>query len=329
MTDFTKSTGDNGTMLIRDIQGKVQFWLRAAAAVAQADLPYGFTVNGVTDTVNTFNFKSGGEWQMIRQWTVTTTQTVTFRLGQTGPSLGGPTNFSAFIDRNTTPDPPDKLWVTLLTSTSLVLNFSDGDSNGGDPIDSRQIAYRKTNQTADSNVYKASDGSTSITGLTPGASYYFYARTHNRWGYSPYGPRLPVTMLDEPDPPGIVSFKNITQIGVTVTFVDGDTNGTAITGRQVGYSLSSTGDPTTIVAYSGATAVTGLKPATKYYFRSRTKNSVGWSTWGAASSFTTLSGVRINVNGVWKNAVPYVKVGGVWKLVRPWGRQYGYWEETT
>lgn len=330
MTDWTRSTGTNGTMMIRDIQGKIQFWLKAAPQVG-GYLQYRFTVNGVTDSNNVFDFKTGGDWQLVRQWTVSTTQTVEFYLYQTaGPSLGGPTNLSAYIDRNTIPEAPS-LASGLITATSVQINMSDGDSNGGDPIDLRRVSWNIAGEPLADGTFRTIENSKafSIGGLTPGAKYYFYGQTHNRWGWSAYGPRLTVQMLDEPNQPGVVKFSKITQIGVTTTFTDGDTGGTAITARQVGWSLSATGDPTTIVAYSGATAVTGLKPATKYYFRSRTKNSVGWSAWSASSTVTTLSGVRINVNGVWKNAVPYVKVNGVWKLVRPWGRQYGYWEETT
>lgn len=330
MTDFTRSTGDNGTMLIRDIQGKVQFWLRAAAPVG-GFITYRATINGnVNDYV--FDFQTGGAWQMLKQWTVgpAASQTVQFYLYKTaGPSLGGPTNLSAFINRDTVPEEPT-LKASLITDTSVYLAISDGDSNGGDPIDKRQFAWRLTTQTADDNQYRTiDDKDTTVNGLLSGRSYYFYARTHNTHGYSTYSPRVLVTTLDQPDTPGLVKFSEITQVSVKTTFTDGDNGGTAITGRQVGWSLSSTGDPTTIVTYNGPTTVGGLLPARKYYFRSRTKNSVGWSAWGTASSVTTLSGVRINVNGVWKQAIPYVKVNGVWKLARPWGRQYGYWEETT
>ena len=294
-------------------------------------ITYRATINDkVQDYV--FDFQTGGAWQLLKQWTVGPgdSQTVEFYLYKTaGPSLGGPTNLSAFIDRNTVPEQPT-LKASLITSTSAYFAISDGDSNGGDPIDMRHIQWNVAGKPlADGFVRPITDKEVSIGGLLSGTTYYFYAQTHNRHGWSAYSPRVTVTTLDEPDKPGIVRFSEITQISVKTTFTDGDNGGTAITARQVGWSASSTGDPTTIVNYNGPTTVNGLLPARKYYFRSRTKNSVGWSAWGAASSVTTLSGVRININGVWKQAIPYVKVNGVWKLARPWGRQYGYWEETT
>lgn len=331
MTDYTKSTGSSGTMMIRDTAGKVQFWLRAGSATFNHNLLYGYTVNGVTDNTNRFDFDSGGAWQMLRQWTVSSSQTVTFRLGDSGTSgLGGPTSFSQAINRDTVPDEPSACRASLITATSVVIKFSDPADNGGDAIDLREIVYRKTTDAADDLTHVSSwDRDSTITGLSPGTAYYFWARVHNSVGYSTYGPRITVTTLDDPDPPGVVSFSEITQTSVRTKFIDGDTNGTAILERQVGYALVS-GLPTTLKTYTNpSTVVTGLSPATKYYFRSRTRNSVGWSNWGPITSFTTLAGVRINVGGVWKTAIPYVRVGGVWKVARPWGRQFGYWEEST
>jgi len=231
----------------------------------------------------------------------------------------------------TRPGEPSAPRDNNITSTSVYITFSDPSDNGGDAIDARQIAYRITGSAhADELTNISSDKSTTVTGLQPGTSYYFWARVHNSYGWSTYGPHITVTTLNKPDAPGIVSLSAVTQVSVRASFVDGDTNGAAILERQIGYTTSAVVvTPTTILTYSGATTVTGLAPATKYYFRSRTRNSVGWSSWSTASTVTTLAGVRINVNGVWKSAVPYVKVAGVWKLARPWGRQFGYWEEST
>lgn len=334
MVDYTKSTGSSGTMMIRDSGGKVSFWLRAGSSTFNHNLLWGFTVNGVTDNDNRFDFNSGGSWQMVKQWTVTTSQNVVFRIGDSGTGgLGGPTNFTQAINRDTVPDPPSIPRASLITATSVVISFDDPADNGGDAIDLREIVYRKTTDASDDLTHISSwDRNSTFTGLTPGASYYFWARVHNSVGYSNYGPRLTVKMLDEPGRPGIVSFSEITQVSVKAAFVDGPSNGTAIIGRQIGYfSGFTTGviAPTTILTYNGPTVVTGLLPATSYLFFSRTRNSVGWSDWSPGSSVRTLSGVRVNVGGVWKNAVPYVNVGGVWKIARPWGRQFGYWEETT
>lgn len=330
MTDYTKSTGSSGTMMIRDTGGKVQFWIKAGSGTFAYQMPWGFTVNGTTDNSNEFRFESGGNWQMIRQWTVSSSQTVTFRLYDTGTSgLGGPTTFPHEINRDTVPDEPSACRASLITATTAFIQFTDPADNGGDAINSRQIAYRLPAAPSGTETVVSSDGSTTLSGLSPGTSYYVWARVHNSIGYSTYGPRITIKTLDNPDAPGVVSFSEIEQTSVKVTFVDGDTGGTGVIQRQVGYSTSTwVSIPTTIVIYNGKTLVPNLQPATKYYFRSRTINSVGSSSWGPVSTVTTLAGVRINVNGVWKNGIPYVRVSGVWKVGRPWIRLFGYWEDS-
>jgi hypothetical protein len=327
VTDYLKSTGSTGQMMIRDTGTRVEFWLRAGSATFNHDLGWGFTVNGVTDNSNTFDFKSGGAWQMLRSWAVSSTQTVYFRLQDSGTSgLGGPTVHQININRATPPGKPSVPNASLITSTSVFISFSDGD-NGGAAIDSRQIG-RAFTSTGSKTLY-SSDGSTSITGLTPGTKYYFWARTHNSEGYGGWSDQRIVNTLETPSVPGLVSVSGITQTTVVAQFTDADSGSSPILERQVGYSLTTSATPTTVLGYSGPTTITGLVPGTLYYFRSRTRNSVGFSAWSAYTTARTIAGAFVNVAGVWKPAIPYVKVAGVWKIARPWGRQYGYWEEST
>jgi hypothetical protein len=105
--------------------------------------------------------------------------------------------------------------------------------------------------------------------------------------------------------------------------------GSTVTGYEIGYSTSSTGNPTTSVAAVSPQVVTGLTPGTVYYFRTRAKSSVGWSAWSGAASIRTIAGAYIKVGAEWKLAVPYVKVGGVWKIAEPWVKNVGVWKRTT
>lgn len=326
MTDWFKDTGSSGQMRIRDTGTRVEFALKAGSATFNHDLGWGYTVNGVTDNSNSFDFQSGGSWQTLRTFAVSESQTVYFRLQDSGTSgLGGPTVFSHAIDRAAPPNPPPKPSYSNVTSNSIYVTFSDGANNGA-PIDQRQIGYG-TNSASPSQTV-SSDGSTTITGLTPGTRYYFRARTHNSEGWSPWSVYTGATMLDEPSAPGGVSVGNITQTSVSVSFKDPtDTGGSAILERQIGYGTYPA-TPTTTVNYPGPITISNLKPGTQYYFRSRTRNAVGWSPWSAATIATTIAGAFVKVGGVWKPAVPYVRVGGVWKVARPWGRIVGYWEDT-
>jgi hypothetical protein len=330
MVDYTKSTGSSGTMRIRDLGYRIEFHLKAGSSTFNHSLPYGFTVNGNTDNSNSFDFVSGGDWQLIRAWNVSSTQTVTFRLGDSGTSgLGGPTTLAAVINRATAPSAPPKPTYNAVTATSVHVILVDGDANGAD-IDSRRIGWSLSSTGNPTGYYTITDHTQTISGLTPGARYYLKAAMHNSEGWSPWGAFTGVTMLDVAAAPGIVQISEVTQTSVRATFADpADTGGAPVLERQLGWSNSAAGNPTTTATYGGSTTVAGLTPGLTYYFRSRTRNSVGWSPWSAATSVMLIAGAYVKVGGVWKKAVPYVKVGGVWKAHRPWGRQFGYWEETT
>ena len=233
MTDYDKATGSTGTMRIRDTGTVVEFWITSGNGTTYtSSMDWGFTVNGNTDNTNTYNYTAGNTWRKLASWTVSTSQTVTFRLYDTGTSgLGGPTTHSVAITRTFVPSPPSVVTISAITPTSVYGVFTDG-ANGGLTITNRQIAYGTSPTTPQYSV--VSDKSTTISGLSPGTKYYFWARTYNSKGWSSYGPR---------------------------------------------------------------------------------------------SEATTIAGVRINVTGTWKIAVPYVKAAGVWKLAVPWVRAAGVWKE--
>lgn len=194
MVDYTKSTGSSGTMMIRDTGSYVEFWLKAASATHNDALPWDYVVNGWSAGAwKHFNFQSGGNWQRVSRFNITYTQTVTFKIGDSGTNgLGGPTTFSHAINRAKAPDPPSAVTLSSVTTNSVFATFTDGDNNG-DAIDNRQIGYGTNDTTVQKTV--TSDKSTSITGLTPGTKYYFWARTHNSEGWSSWSSRRDTTTI--------------------------------------------------------------------------------------------------------------------------------------
>jgi len=325
VTDYDKSTGSSGTMRIRDLGSTIEFWITSGNSTTwNSALPYGWTVNGSTGT-STYNYQPNAGWEKLRSFTVTTSQTVTFRLFDTGTSgFGGPTTHSVYIDRATVPAAPSLPTLANITSTSVDVSFTDG-SNGGASIDSRQIGYG-TNSSAPTTTV-SSDGSTTISSLTPGTLYYFWARTHNSKGYSAWSARAQTTTLKVPDAPSTPILTDISPTSVTVSWTPNSDGGSAITAFEVGYGTSSSA-PTSTSTGTSPKIISGLTPGTTYYFWVRAQNSVGWGPYSASASVMTIAGVRIKDGGVWKIAVPYVRDAGVWKLARPYVKYLGIWKET-
>lgn len=325
MTDYDKPTGTSGTMRIRDLGSVVEFWITSGNSTTwNSALPYGWTYNGSTGT-STYNYQPNAGWEKLRSFTINTSQTVTFRLFDSGTSgFGGPTTHSVAIDRATVPAPPSIPTLSSVTSTSVAVSFTDG-SNGGATIDSRQIGYG-TSSAAPTTIV-SSDGSDTISGLTPGTLYYFWARTHNSKGYSAWSARAQTTTLKVPDAPSTPILTDISPTTVTVSWTPNSDGGTPITDFEVGYATSSSA-PTSFVTGTSPKIITGLTPGVTYYFWVRAQNSVGWGPYSASANVMTIAGVRIKDGGVWKIAVPYVRDAGVWKLARPYVKYLGVWKET-
>lgn len=304
----------------------VEFWLKASPDTIHHNLPYGIIVNGVDDW-RTMDFNAAGYWQLMGRWSVTYDQTVQFRLGDTNtPGLGGPTYFNIAVQRSSIPAPPGRVYLSAGTGTSMVATFSDGD-NGGAPIDARQIWYSRTTEYHEKEI--ASDRSTLITGLQPGTVYYFWARTHNKNGWSLAGPRGNATTLDFPDAPNPVAVTNVTHTSAhtVFTFAGKSNGGTSVLEYQLGYGTSPTAPQQYVTSIGGIHDLTTLSPGATYYFWARARNSVGWGPLSAVRTARTFAGAWVKVGTVWRQAVPYVRVNGVWKPAGAWAKIAGYWKE--
>lgn len=240
-----------------------------------------------------------------------------------------PSNFTSSMNTTVTlptiprdSSAPSTPVISSITSTSVVATFHDG--TGGAEIDGRQLAY-STSPTTKTTII-SSDGSTLISGLTPGTQYYFWARTHNAAGYSAWSGRATATTLGSPSPPTAPLVTNVAQTTADVSWDPPASNGSPITGYEVGYALTDV-DPTTSMAATSPKTITGLSPATTYYIRVRAQNAVGWSAWSASTVITTLPGSHVRVAGTWKNAIVFVKVSGTWKRAVPWVKVSGVWKK--
>lgn len=224
------------------------------------------------------------------------------------------------------------------SNTTAWANFTDPSYTGDAAIDLRQI-FRSTNPSGPpGSAVGAPTLPLLLTGLTSGATYYFWGRVRNANGrYSDYSARSAgVVMPSFPASPSYLNVKYLPDtLGALVEFIAGSPGSQVILEHQVGWGL----DPTTpehlvnIAASSNPktvfqTAMYDLLPGRNYYFWAWSRNTSEWS-WNRAGPFTLRvpAGAKVKSGSTYKWAVPYVKVNGVWRRVRPFVKSAGVWKD--
>lgn len=330
MTDYLRNTGATGQMMIRDHGVLIEFLINSGDSITSKLISWSGTIHDV-NVHGTFNYVAGSGWQKIDDWDITESETVTFKIANTSTAaFGGPTELSVSLTRTQVPDAPAEVTFSSIGSTMLVATFQDGESNGGAEIDERQVGYGTSSRLSNIQHTQSFAGSgANVSGLTTGVTYYFWGRTHNVNGWSDWGPRSSVKTLKTPDAPTAPLITNITPISVEVSWQNNSSGGSPFSGFQVGYSTVDNADPPTIViSATNPQKVINLTPGIMYYFQVRARNTLGWGPWSVRTAASTHTGIRINHEGVWVLAIPYVRQGGVWKQAIPYCKFAGEWKET-
>lgn len=94
--------------------------------------------------------------------------------------------FNDFPSLASTPPAPTPIGVDTITQTSIRYQFS-GNGDGGSAILEWQIGYGTDPNTVQST--KTSSGTTVVTPLLPGKTYYFWSRGRNSLGWGPWSVR--------------------------------------------------------------------------------------------------------------------------------------------
>lgn len=131
-------------------------------------------------------------------------------------------------------------------------------------------------------------------------------------------------MATKPPAPDPLGFYGTTPTTITYKFSSNGSGGSKILEWQIGYGTNATSVQKTLRS-SGTSTVTGLRPATTYYFWSRGRNALGWGPWSVRMARRTDAGARVRIGGVWKEAVPMIRVKGKWVVAEAWVRSGGKW----
>lgn len=192
------------------------------------------------------------------------------------------------------PETPTSLSATALSTTSVSIAFTAGGANGS-PITNYKYAL-----STDSGVTYGSfialdpvDSTTPITvsGLTPGTTYYIKLKAVNDMGDSVASAAVSIGTLSTPDAPTSLS-ATPSSTSVSISFTPGAQGGSAITNYQ--YALSTNGGSSygsfTALDPADATSpitISGLSQGTAYYVKLKAVNTDGAGTESSAVSFTT------------------------------------------
>jgi hypothetical protein len=133
-------------------------------------------------------------------------------------------------------------------------------------------------------------------------------------------------MATKPPAPDPIGFYETTPTSIVYSFKSQGSGGSKILEWQIGYGTNASSIQHSLRS-NGTSTVTGLKPATTYYFWSRGRNALGWGPWSVRMSRRTAAGARVRIGGVWKEAVPYVRVKGKWVVAEAWVRSGGKWHK--
>lgn len=141
------------------------------------------------------------------------------------------------------------------------------------------------------------------------------------------GTRSLPSLAKAPPAPTPIGVDQIDQNSFRYRFHGNGDGGSDIIEWQIGWGTNPS-IPSKYVKSSGTSTISGLPPGLVYFVWSRGRNAVGWGAWSTRTVVSTYAGARVSRNGIWEEAVPYVRVKGVWKMAQPYVRSSGTWKPT-
>jgi hypothetical protein len=216
-----------------------------------------------------------------------------FATNTQGTGYGAETSFTT----QTTPTVSVTATPSSLTTTSAV-GGGTISSTGGATITVSGLVWDANVNPSISLSTKTTDGATSgtftssITGLTQGATYHVRAYATNIIGTS-YGPDITFTTLTTPTVSVTASVTSITGTTATGGGTISSDGGASITARGIVFGTATNSYTYTVTSGTGTgtytSSLTGLSNGTTYYLRAYASNSAGTVYGPSEVSFTTPS----------------------------------------
>ena len=201
------------------------------------------------------------------------------------------TGTAAPVAAATAPDPPTGLTLTP-GDTQIALSWTAPADNGGSALTGYSVQYSSNSGVTFTGwTHNGTGTSDTITGLTNGQSYQVRVAAINSQGTGSYvtGTTTPVAAVTVPDAPtGLTLTPSDTQIAVAWT-APADNGGSAITGYDLDYKLSSSSNwSNTTHSGTGRTfTITSITNGLSYQVRVAAINNQG--TGGYVTGTTTLA----------------------------------------
>lgn len=183
------------------------------------------------------------------------------------------------------PSAPSSLTAAAAGSSQINLSWKDNSGNEDGFELERSADGRSFSKIADLPANAASYQS---GGLSPNTRYWYRLRARNNGGYSDYSNIADATTQDvAPESPAELAATAVTYQQVNLSWTDrsGNETGFEVEISIDGVNFQKTG---TLPANATSYQATGLKELTKYYFRVRALNAIGYSSYSNVANATTL-----------------------------------------
>jgi titin len=224
----------------------------------------------------------------------------------------GYSNVASAATRDVAPNAPQNLSVTPITNKQIDLSWTDITGTFG--LETGYEVERSSDGTAFAKIADVAANQTTYqsTGLNTLTKYWYRIRAKNAIGYSPYSNVAETTTFDVPPvSPTDLTATTASSSQINLVWKDNSSNESVfdIERSTDGTSFSKVGEA---VANSSAFQNTGLTPATKYWYRVRSRNSQGASDPTNVATATTRDVIPNNPSDLVASVIDYFSVKLNW-----------------